>query len=376
MGYVESRCVVYAPVYAALVERTRGFLTLLGMVHDYNQNVIILDSDVPADGILHRVTPELLEERIANPLIPFGHGNVVAGLLQQIKPEVYCRPILAEFKLQEHIAFLDRVGIPSFFIYASPEPLSPNFLKRMIDAFEHLKGEEEYQDFRDRIGIPYCRNALEISKCTKKENRKKITLSVSVESAFQATALCERDSESFALLLYLMQVCQYPFPGESEENVFSEVPFTEEDYKWLSIVRERCKTACILHDYLRTVTFATERLYKESLKEDHLSILVELDSFSLLDPVYWVNWVCDKFYSVVVSTYPLTKEDEKTKEEVQLVLQRKWNTFQFFYIFFYKFPHSQFLDRLKGVVQGLACSMDTAYFEEQLYEWILKPEQN
>lgn len=85
--YITSRKLIYAPVYAWLVVRTQAFAELRTMV-DSGRDVQILDFDVIPGS--NKVTLEFLRERINDPTTPFGHGNVLAGLLAGIEPSEYC----------------------------------------------------------------------------------------------------------------------------------------------------------------------------------------------------------------------------------------------------------------------------------------------
>ncbi len=51
-------------------------------------NVQILDFDVKEGS--HLITLDFLIERVNDPTIPFGHGNVVAGMLCGFYPDDYC----------------------------------------------------------------------------------------------------------------------------------------------------------------------------------------------------------------------------------------------------------------------------------------------
>lgn len=103
MQYIESRKKIYAPLYAHLVKPTPGFKDLKEQV-DGGQDILILELDVPDDGLYHEVTLELLKKRIDDPSTPFGHGNVVAGLLMDIEPEMYCRDASSGNALEEQPA--------------------------------------------------------------------------------------------------------------------------------------------------------------------------------------------------------------------------------------------------------------------------------
>lgn len=87
LDYIPSRKMIYAPVYAWLITKTQAFLELSQLI-DNGRDIQILDFDVLPGS--HAVTLEFLKERINDPSIPFGHGNVLAGLLAGIKPAAYC----------------------------------------------------------------------------------------------------------------------------------------------------------------------------------------------------------------------------------------------------------------------------------------------
>lgn len=88
LGYIESRKLIYAPIYAWLVVQTPAFIELKKQV-DAGLKVQILDFDVLPGS--HKVTLEFLKERINDPSVSFGHGYVVSGLLAGILPEEYCQ---------------------------------------------------------------------------------------------------------------------------------------------------------------------------------------------------------------------------------------------------------------------------------------------
>ena len=90
MGYIESRKKIYAPIYAHLVQRTKSFKLLREMIKKGEANVQIFDYDVPNDGKSHVVTLDLMIQRVNDPSVPFGHGNVIAALLAGIEPHQYC----------------------------------------------------------------------------------------------------------------------------------------------------------------------------------------------------------------------------------------------------------------------------------------------
>ncbi len=85
--YITSRKYIYVPVYSWLITQTQAFAELKNAV-DNGMNVHILDFDVQPGSNL--VTLDFLTERINDPSIPFGHGNVVAGMLKGLGPYDYC----------------------------------------------------------------------------------------------------------------------------------------------------------------------------------------------------------------------------------------------------------------------------------------------
>ena len=97
-GYVESRKRVYVPRYAAFVrDRPHARQTLEGLqelVRDQDRPIVIFDLDGPRDAAgrpeCHRLTVELLRERIEDVRVPFGHGYVVAAMAAGIAEEAYC----------------------------------------------------------------------------------------------------------------------------------------------------------------------------------------------------------------------------------------------------------------------------------------------
>ena len=78
---------IYAPVYGWLVVQTQAYVELKKQV-DSGLKVQILDFDVLPGS--HKITLEFLKERINDPSVPFGHGNILAGLLAGITPDQYC----------------------------------------------------------------------------------------------------------------------------------------------------------------------------------------------------------------------------------------------------------------------------------------------
>lgn len=88
LDYLQSRKLIYVPVYAFLVVKTLAYQELVKLV-TAGESVQILDNDVLPGS--HLVTLELLKERINDPVNPFGHGYVLAGLLSGITPDKYCQ---------------------------------------------------------------------------------------------------------------------------------------------------------------------------------------------------------------------------------------------------------------------------------------------
>lgn len=86
LSYIESRKLIYAPVYACLVKQTAIYQALMEKVAQ-GQSYQVLDLDVRTSK--SPVTVELLRKEINNPKAPFGHGYVMAGLLAGIDPEEY-----------------------------------------------------------------------------------------------------------------------------------------------------------------------------------------------------------------------------------------------------------------------------------------------
>jgi hypothetical protein len=86
MGYVESRKLVYVPVYRRLIERLPIIAKLKALVQS-GQNIMIIDNDGPPKH-LHpnglELTPQNWQTMIDNPLHPFGHGYVVAAILANL----------------------------------------------------------------------------------------------------------------------------------------------------------------------------------------------------------------------------------------------------------------------------------------------------
>lgn len=87
LDYINSRKLIYAPVYGWLVVRTQAFSELVKTIES-GRNVQILDFDILPGS--HKVTLEFLKERINDPNLPFGHGYILAGLLAGIDPSEYC----------------------------------------------------------------------------------------------------------------------------------------------------------------------------------------------------------------------------------------------------------------------------------------------
>lgn len=88
MDYITSRKMIYCKIYAYLVKKTESFKNLRNMVKNGEIRPLILDFDVK-DGNPNIVTLEFLKMMVNDKSVPFGHGNVLAGLLAGIEPEDY-----------------------------------------------------------------------------------------------------------------------------------------------------------------------------------------------------------------------------------------------------------------------------------------------
>jgi len=88
LDYIPSRKLIYAPIYARLVVQTPAFIELKKQVDDGLKVQILYFDVLPGSN---KITLEFLKERINDPSVPFGHGNILAGLLAGINPEEYCQ---------------------------------------------------------------------------------------------------------------------------------------------------------------------------------------------------------------------------------------------------------------------------------------------
>ena len=86
LKYIAARQRIYVPVYAALVKKTQFYKELKKEV-DKGMNVNILDYDGPEHYL--KINKTILRQKLHNPLRPFGHGYVIAGLLAGIEPYEY-----------------------------------------------------------------------------------------------------------------------------------------------------------------------------------------------------------------------------------------------------------------------------------------------
>lgn len=84
MGYVESRKRIYVPKYAECIENMSAMHALRAELAQ-GVNLLILDNDAPPKDKWpqgREMTQEMWNEMIEDASVPFGHGYVVAALLQ------------------------------------------------------------------------------------------------------------------------------------------------------------------------------------------------------------------------------------------------------------------------------------------------------
>ena len=89
--YITSRKEIYVPLYYDLVKQKHVLAKWRKILEQYD--IIVYDFDGPRNDnnepITLEVTTEMLQEKINDPLHPFGHGYVVAGILANIHPAQY-----------------------------------------------------------------------------------------------------------------------------------------------------------------------------------------------------------------------------------------------------------------------------------------------
>ncbi len=89
MGYVESRKLVYVPIYRRLIEGLAVIKELKQML-DEGVNIMILDIDGPPKELYPtglELNRENWDKMIDDPKYPFGHGWVVAALLANLQTD-------------------------------------------------------------------------------------------------------------------------------------------------------------------------------------------------------------------------------------------------------------------------------------------------
>lgn len=86
LGYIATRKVIFAPIYADLVSDSEVVVEMKKWV-ECGVSIQILDYDGPQESRI--VTTELLREKINDASVPFGHGYVLAGMLKGIHPSDY-----------------------------------------------------------------------------------------------------------------------------------------------------------------------------------------------------------------------------------------------------------------------------------------------
>ena len=69
------------------------YLIYLRTLVKLGESIVVYDFDGPRDSdndpICLEVTREMLKQKINDPVHPFGHGYIVAGLLAGIRPKSY-----------------------------------------------------------------------------------------------------------------------------------------------------------------------------------------------------------------------------------------------------------------------------------------------
>lgn len=78
IGYLDSRKIIYCPVYAEAAVKTDAFAKLQSMVAS-GTNVQLFEYDVPKIPVI--VTERVIRSALIDAKHPFGHGYVIAALL-------------------------------------------------------------------------------------------------------------------------------------------------------------------------------------------------------------------------------------------------------------------------------------------------------
>lgn len=86
--YIETRKEIYYPLYKQLVKNSEVIKKWQDALVSQEKGVIVLDYDGPKDEdgncLCLEFTQELFDEKINDPKFPFGHGYIVASLLNVI----------------------------------------------------------------------------------------------------------------------------------------------------------------------------------------------------------------------------------------------------------------------------------------------------
>jgi len=92
LSYITARKLVYAPEYYRMIKKEEYLIYLRTLVK-LGESIVVYDFDGPRDSdndpICLEVTREMLKQKINDPVHPFGHGYIVAGLLAGIRPKSY-----------------------------------------------------------------------------------------------------------------------------------------------------------------------------------------------------------------------------------------------------------------------------------------------
>lgn len=92
LNYITARKYVYVREYYQLIKKKAQLLHLRTLVRE-GKSMVVYDFDGPRDKdnnpICLEVTREMLKKKINDPIHPFGHGYIVAGLIRGIRPKSY-----------------------------------------------------------------------------------------------------------------------------------------------------------------------------------------------------------------------------------------------------------------------------------------------
>jgi hypothetical protein len=92
LNYITARKLVYVREYYRLIKYRQQLLFLRQQIKS-GKSVVVYDFDGPRDSdnnpVCLEITREMLKQKINDPIHPFGHGYIVAGLIRGIRPKSY-----------------------------------------------------------------------------------------------------------------------------------------------------------------------------------------------------------------------------------------------------------------------------------------------